>query len=248
MATGVILGITALVGAGVSAYSSYAQGQAQSSIANFNAKNQERSSRLALMSAQAQSNTMKQQAEANYRLRAAEAQAHDANAGTLENQALAQDRVARENARRKADDFARAQGEQRAAIGASGVVEASGTPLDLLAETAATIQREQEQSHYANELGRRSIFREAQLERLGGQFALAGATLDRGAGLAEADLRAAAGRAEYLSGMRSADIFRLTGSAARQAGTLGAVSSGISGVSSAYGYYEGKQPLTYKTA
>jgi hypothetical protein len=196
---------------------------------------------------------MKQEAEANYRLRAAEAGAHEANAKSLENQATANDRALRENLRRRREDYGRAQGEQRAQIAAAGVVEASGTPLDILAETAATIQRDQEEGFYAGELQRRSIFREADLERLGGKFALAGASLDRQSGLATSGLQSAAGRMDYLAGRRQAEITRLTGSAARRAGYLEGGASLISGVgdasAAAYKYdLYGKPKNTYSTS
>ncbi len=235
MATGAVLGVIALVGAGVSAYGQYQSGQTQSAIADFNAKQQERQARLGLMSTQAQANTIKQQAEANYRMRAEEAKAKESNAVSLENQAYGQDRINRSNDKRRREDFNRMQGEQRAAIGASGVVEASGTPLDLLAETAAHIQLDQEEQHYSAELDRRTIFRQADMERLGGKFALAGATLDRDAGLAESGLVGARGRMEYLSGVRSAEITRLTGRAARTSANFGALGTILTGASSAYG-------------
>lgn len=235
MATAVVVGTIALVGAGVSAFGQYQQGQAMNAIAQYNARQQERQGRFQLMSAQAQAQLMKKQAEANYRLRAAEAGAKDANARTLEQQAFAQDRVARENARRRAGDMRREAGAQRQAIATSGVVEATGTPLDLLAETAETIQRDQAEQHYSNELNRRTLFREADLERLGGKFALAGATIDRSAALAESSLTQARGRLSYLSAKREADVTRMTGSANKRAANIGAVGTLISGVGSAAG-------------
>lgn len=235
MATAVVVGTIALVGAGVSAYGQYQQGQAINAIAQYNARQQERQGRFQLMSATAQATLMKKQAEANYRLRAAEAQAKDANARMLEQQAFSQDRVARENARRRAGDMRREAGAQRQAIAMSGVVEATGTPLDLLAETAETIQRDQAEQHYSNELSRRTLFREADLERLGGKFALAGATIDRSAALAESSLTQARGRLSYLSAKREADVTRMTGSANKKAANIAAVGTLISGVSSAAG-------------
>ena len=48
-------------------------------------------------------------------------------------------------------------------------------PLDLLSETAREIQEDQELGLFENELDRRTLFRESELQRLGGQFALAAA-------------------------------------------------------------------------
>lgn len=247
MATAVVVGTIALVGAGVSAYGQYQEGQAYNAIAQYNATQQERQGRYQLMGAQAQATLMKKQAEANYALRAGEAAAKDANARQIESQAMSQDAVARENARRRATDMKRGLATQRQAIAASGVIEASGTPLDLLAETAATIQRDQAEQHYSNELGRRTLFREADLERLGGQFALAGASIDRSASMSTASLTMAQGRMSLLTARREADITRMTGAAKKKASTIGAVGTLFSGAASAYGSFT-SAPVATATA
>lgn len=209
--------VLSAAGAGVAAYGQHQSGKAQSNIAAFNASQQEREAKASMLSMQTQAALQKQQAEANFKLRNAEAQARMNNADAIDSQALAQDRVNRYNQRKRREEFGRMQGQQRAAIAASGVAESSGTPLDLLAETAAKIQQDAEEQHYAGEVQRRTLFAEAAMERLGGKLALAGATLDRESGIAEAGLRSAAGKAEYLSGLRTAQITRLTGSAAAKA-------------------------------
>ncbi len=229
--------VATAVGAGVSAYGQYQAGQMQQSIANFNAAAQEKNARMQLMSMQASTAMQKQAAAANFALASQQAQAHYLNAKSLENQALGQDRINREIIRRRREQFAEAQGAQRASIAASGVVESSGTPMDLVAEMAGTIQRDQEEQGYNFELQRRTIFREAEMERLGGDLAMAGATLDRSSSLREASLTAAGARMQYLSGRREAEITRLSGDAARQAGNIGAAAtlfSGVGGVARTY--------------
>lgn len=231
----VVAAVAALAAAGVSAYGQHQQGKAQEAIAQFNAKQQEKQAQMQLASMQTQAAMQKQQAEANFKLRSAEAQARNNNATGIEQQALAQDRVNRVNLMKRREEFAKMQGQQRAAIAASGVAEASGTPLDLLAETAALIQQDQEEQHYAGEIQRRTLFSEAATERLGGRLALAGATLDRDSSIAAAGLREAAGKAEYLAGMRGAQITRMTGAAARTSANYQATATLFSGVSSAAG-------------
>lgn len=231
---GLVVGV---VGAGVSAYGQYQSGKAQNAIAQFNAAQQERQSRSQLMAMQTQAALQRQQAEANFKLRGFEAEAHKNNAEAIDAQALAQDRVSRYNLVKRREDFARLQGQQRAAIAASGIVESTGTPLDLLAETAAKIQQDQEEQHYSNEVARRTLFSEAAQERLGGQLALAGATLNRDSAVAEAGLRDAAARADYLAGIRGAEITRLTGRAAQTAANYQAGATLLSGLSSAAGSY-----------
>lgn len=229
--------IAMVISAGITAYSSYEQGKSQEAIANYNADNQERSTRLGLSGIMAAAQVQRQEAAANFALQGAEAQARFNNAISLENQAKSQSVVDRVNSRQRTDAFAREAAAQRVSIAASGAVESSGTPLDLLAETAGTIQRDREDQNYAAELGRRALFREADLERLGGQMALAGATLQRDSSVAAAGLRVAAGRAASLGAMREAEITRLSGAAQRRAGALGAGASLFGGLASAGGMY-----------
>lgn len=222
-----------VIGAGVGAYGQYQAGQTQSAIAQFNATQQELNARTTANAMAAQAAITRSTAETNFKLNVAEAQAKNANAHNIELQALGQDAINRTNLEKRREEFGRMQASQRAEIAASGVAEASGTPMLIIEETAAKIQQDQEEQHYAGEIQRRTLFSEAAQERLGGKFALAGATLDRNSALAEADLRAAAGTAEYLSGMRTAEITRLTGGAAASAGTFQAGATLFSGLGSA---------------
>lgn len=235
-----------VAGAAVSAYGQYQQGKAADMMAKYNAHQQEYNARMQLMSMQAESEARKQQAEANYRLRNAEAQAKFSNAKQIESQAEAQSRNARESMRRKAEELGRFASTQRANIAASGVVESSGTPLDILAETAGKIQLEREDNLYADEMNRRSLFREADLERLGGKLAQAGATLDRSSEVFGANLQAATGQAQYRSAMREAELTRLAGAAQKYTSKYAAAGTLLSGASSAYGMYS-SMPKTATT-
>lgn len=225
--------VTSLVGAGVSAYGQYQSGKAQSAIAQFNARQQEQQAKMSLLGMQAQAAQQRADAEANFKLRAAEAQARFNNADSIKNQAIGQEAIDRANLMRRRQQFERSAAEQRAAIAASGASEASGTPLDLLAETAAQIEIDQQDQHYANNNARSTLFREADMERLGGSLALAGATLNRNSALAEASLREGGARAQYLAGRAEAEITRLTGRAAQRAGNISAVGTVFSGIGSA---------------
>jgi hypothetical protein len=232
----IALAVTA-IGAGISAYGQYQAGQTQDAIAQFNARQQQLNAQMQMQALQAQATMQRSQAQANFNLANAEAQARINNAKSLEQQALVQDEVNRSNLQERREEFERMQGTQRAAIAASGVVESAGTPLDLLAETAAKIQQDMEEQHYANEVKRETLFREAYMERLGGQFARVGATLDRDSSLATALLTDASGRAAFLAGTREAEITRLTGAAAAQAGAYQAAGTLFSGIGSAAGNY-----------
>jgi hypothetical protein len=233
----IIGAVAAVAGAGYSAYSSYQQGKTADAMAQYNAHQQEFNAKMQLMGMQAQAAMQKRTAEANFRINSAQAQSKLNNAVSIENQAEGQSRNARESIRRKADEYARFQGTQRATIAKSGLVESTGTPLDILAETAATIQLEREDNLYSDELNRRSLFREAEMERLGGKLAQAGATLDRSSEVAGAGLNAAAGQAAYRSKMRDANITRLSGAAQQQAYQGQAWGTLLSGIGSAAGTY-----------
>lgn len=225
--------VVSAVGAGVSAYGQSQSAKMQTSIADFNAKQQESNSRTQLLSMQVQSALKEQETQANFALRSSEASARLSNAKGIENQALTQDAIDRLNASKRREDFSRMQGQQRAQIAASGVVESTGTPLDLLAETAAKIQQDASEQQYHSELQRRTLFSEASQERLGGQLALTGATLNRNSGLAAAALNANTAQAQYLAGIRGAEITRLTGGAQAQALRYQSAATLFSGVSNA---------------
>lgn len=229
--------VAGIAGAGYGAYSSYQQGKTADAMAQYNAHQQERNAKMQLMSLQAQAAAQKRMAEANFRIKSTEAQARFNNATSIENAVEGQSRGVRQNIKRKASEYERFQGTQRAAIAKSGLVESTGTPLDILAETASTIQLEREDALYADELNRRSLFREAELERLGGKLALAGASLDRSSEIASAGLRSASAQAEYRSGIRQAEITRLTGAAQKQAYQGQAWGTLLSGIGSAAGTY-----------
>lgn len=234
-----------VIGAGISAYGQYQAGQTQNAVAQFNAQQQTLNAQMQSRAMQAQATMQRATALANFKLASAEAQARINNAKSIEAQALIQDDINLENLRKRREGFAELQGQQRAAIAASGVVEAAGTPLDLLAETANRIQQDQEEQHYAGELKRETLFSEAYNERLGGQFAKAGATLDRDSSLAAALLNDAAGRAAYLAGTREAEITRLTGSAAARAGLFQSGATLFSGIGDAAALYKPTPKPTY---
>jgi hypothetical protein len=162
-----VAAVTTIVGAGVSiaggvaaSKAQKAQGETANAIAHLNARNMELNAMMGLIAAKAEEKLRKRIAEAEFRMRKIDADARFANAVVLENTAHVQSRAARESIRRISGERERLQGTQRAVIGHSGLTE-SGTPLDVLAETAAAIQLEREDAQHADELNRRGLFREA---------------------------------------------------------------------------------------
>lgn len=229
--------VVTVIGAGVSAYGQYQAGKQSDLMAQYNAHQQEFNARVQLMTMQAEANARKATADANLRFRTAEAQAKFQNARLLAKQAESDSANVRESIRRKAEESGRFIGAQRAKIAASGIVEASGTPLDILAETAGKIQLEREDTLYADSVNRATLFREAQLQKFGGELAIAGATLDRNSEVAGIALSRAASDVEYRRSLRDAEITRLSGKAERRTATYQAAGTLLSGLSSAAGSY-----------
>lgn len=148
-----------------------------------------------------------------------------ANAVSLREDAEAQSRISQENTRRTRDDFARLMATQRARLSKSGIVDTTGTPLDLLAETAAQEQMTASEMGFQNEIQRRALFREADMQELQGNVAGFDAATYRNEGLsAVAGGRVAAsqsrmnmyGQFAAASGTRMA----ATGQAISDAGSL----------------------------
>lgn len=232
--------VATVVGAGVSAYGQYQSGQTQGAIANFNAQQQQINAQMQAASMQAQASVQRSQAAANLSLRQAAAQGQFNNAKAIDQQALQQDAVSRVNTIRQQAQYAQMQGQQRAMIASSGVVESSGTPLDLLADTASKIQQSQQDQQYEEAVQRNTLFSEAQQQRLGGKLALVGASIDDNSAVTAAGLTDANSRATLLQGMDESQITKLTGAATAQAGMYqagGTLFSGLSGAAGAASRY-----------
>jgi hypothetical protein len=223
--------IATIASAAVSAASARRSGQNQQILSDYNASVQEENARLNLMGMQAASAQQDAAAEANFRMQRAEAEARFGNASRIEEDAKNQQAVNRLNLTSRRADMERQQAMQRAQIAASGVFE-TGTPLDLMAETAAIIQRDQEDQAWQFENESRTLFNQAANERFGGQLALAGAMIQRNVDKGEAALNLATGRARYRAGLAESEITRLTGRVAARDGRSQAVATLFGGVSS----------------
>ncbi len=176
--------ITGAVGAGVS----YAAAQSAASTQE----------QMALLNAQAQTQTARQtgqvnqmQAAINATLAEKDEAAARANAAMLDTQAETASSASREATRRAREEAARVLAAQRAAIAKSGFVDTTGSPLLLLADTAGKTQQQADNLRFEDEESRRALFRESALTR--NQAILAGinATGQRASGLAAAQLATA---------------------------------------------------------
>lgn len=127
---------------------------------------------LAMLNFQIQQDQFNQQREATtlntviqQQIASNEKSALERNAVTLEQQAAANTAAGRENMRRTREDYARMLAAQRAQIGKAGVVDTTGSPLQLLAATAEEEQRAVDELHFQTESQRRGLFREADNQR-----------------------------------------------------------------------------------
>ncbi len=212
--TGVILGVIAAAGAGLqySASVSAAKTNETLSLANAQSATQAARNQGQMQAAQAQLQAIQdgKGQEAAY-----------ANAAGIRQSTEADSRRAQENIRRSRQDFARAMSRQRAAVAARGVVDTTGSPLELLVKASEDEQLYEEEQRYADEISRRQGFRAADLEHVRGDTA----GIDQGLSL----LSAAAARsdAQLKQSQVKLDLFasRANSTAMRNSATAGLISS-----------------------
>lgn len=238
------LGLSA-VGTGVSVYGQSQAAKQSAAIGRYNYAMQMQQARqqqqLALFqqnSVSQQAAVMQRQAEISQSLANSESQARMNNAAALRQQAEVQAAVDRENFKSTQRDQDRQRAIQRAAIGKQGTVE-SGSPLELLADTAGEMQQALNEIHYQSELGRRKTLGEAAMEEFGSKLSKAGAAAQFAAGSAEAGftrqaaaLEGAKAAAALTQGRREARIGLMSSDANAASMRIGAVGSLFSGLGS----------------
>lgn len=256
MALGAIAGIATLVGTGISVVSQISQAKTQEKIARFNAQIEQGNARLqmlsqmgALQQQRAQSALALKQAEINFQMAQAEAGARDANAMRIRQAADARAASSREAIRRKRLDHARFMATQRAKIAASGVVDSTGSPLELLAETAGQMQLAVEEMHQEANIDLTEARNEATMENFGANLMRAGAggqmAIERAAaGLRTASYGLDAARIKtQFRADRTASSYKLFGAQANTKGAYAAAAGTLlSGVGS---YAQSKSATSY---
>lgn len=151
-----------LVGAGVSYYSSVSAAKSQDAFALLNAQAQTIAARNAgsLQAAQAQLQGIQA---------AKEQEAAFANAAAIRGQTEAESRAAQENLRRSREDFQKQLASHRAAVASRGIVDTTGSPLELLVKQSETQALSELEMRHADEIARRQGFRSADLETVRGK-------------------------------------------------------------------------------
>jgi hypothetical protein len=233
-----VITVVALAASAVGAGVSYS---AQQSAAADNAQ-------LALLNAQGQTQAAKQQGELgamqaqlnqqlNKQLSDRDQAAAEQNARTLEAQAKLGTEVTQGNIQKTREEFARMLAAQRVQAAKAGVADTTGSPLELLAKTAADEQRTANQMRYEDENNRRGLFGGAFEQR---DQAKINAQLSKIDGLSMASQGAAArGTALNQIAQAKLDLYaaRAQSDGMRQQATAGLISSAGSMASGLYSTY-----------
>lgn len=168
MGTETIIALVAVAASAAGAGISYS---AQQSAAKDNAQ-------LALLNAQAQTQAAKQagqlgamQASINAQLAQKDEDAAKANADALERQAAIGTGIAQDNIRKTREEYARMLAAQRVQAAKAGVADTTGSPLELLMQTASKEQSTADQMRYEDEVNRRGLFGGAVEQRNAGVMA-----------------------------------------------------------------------------
>ena len=217
--------IAGAVGTGISVSASNNAAAAQERIGNLNAM-------IGVQNAQMKAEAAGAQAAFQNALNAKQFEAGQKNAENLRKSASATAAQTRENTRRSREEVLRFQASQSTKYAKAGVTM-SGTPLDVIADTAAKGKLMIAETAQQGEIARRSLLNEA-------QNAATGASMSLAVGNAQTSMDEAAARAGA-----NADIMRAhLGQMEAMSGAAGMRSQGtaslISGIGSAagktYGY------------
>lgn len=200
------------IGAGVSAYGSYEQGQQEQQMANYNAAIQRNN-------AQVNSYIQQQQVSAQQNLYSYQEQ-------SIQQQQAANMAQAREQIARESEQKAQLQAHQRAAYAGAGVV-LEGTPLAVLSDTEKKYQLMQADTLYQAQMKNYSLQNEFN-------------TADYQKGLLNLDIYGAQQGLKIANSQ--ADLTQMQGSAAATAGKYNAVgtllSSAASGMKTGFQDYQ----------
>lgn len=207
------------VGAGMQYYSANNAADTQSRLAMMNAQAQTQAARQSGQAAQ-------MQAKVNQVLAAKEQAAANANAAALRQQAEIGSNISAENTRKNREEMARMIALQRAQVAKAGFVDSTGSPLQLLTQTAEEEQRMSDEYRYQDEMQRRQLFREATIQENEGILAgITGrsAAISGMAAMQQANMAISQARLDAWGQRAAASAMRTsaTGQLFTSAGTIG---------------------------
>lgn len=162
---GTVLGIASLVvgaaGTGLAYYSSQQAASQQQRMALLNMRAQQDAANMQARIQQAQAQFEAAQAELLARQQQTEAAAKNAYAASVRTEADNRARANQENIERSRRDAEKLKAMQLSALAKNGIVDTTGSPLDLLAETADAAHQAAAEAGLETEAERRSLFHEA---------------------------------------------------------------------------------------
>jgi len=171
------------------------------------------------------SDTVKAQA---VELAAKDQAAANAAAVSLERQAQSVGAAGRENTRQQRMQFAQFIAQQRAAVAASGVVDTTGSPLALLADSAKQEQYAADETLYQVESAQRQLYFDADMQRNAGTVAGMqglGFRAESAGAMGSIGMAEAQARLDYLGARAGATAMR-NGATASLIGGIGDAFSG----------------------
>lgn len=231
-----------VIGAGVSAYSSYSQGQAAKATAIANADRADRAARQQELISRIQEANAARQAEMERQLQMSEAEAALQNSQAIRNEAEAQLAQSRENIKRRRDEAQRIAASQRSMYAGSGVLDTTGTPLAVLAETAWNAEMDAQDQQYVTSIERQKKLFEADLTGQQGAQKKFAAQTQFEISQQASKVRGIASRLQLRNRLDQSQVDRWAGSMAAKNATISAVGTGISALGSAAGSYSRTLP------
>ena len=227
--------VMAVATTGIAAYSAVQQGRAASQAADYNAQVANQNATL-----------QQQQAQQESAIQANQAQWLRYNQQVAQNQAISTQQQAEnlratteENLNRRREDYRRILSRQKARFAKSGVAM-TGTPVEVLAESAARMELEAQDIARDARIGIENLYYQAELQKAGAQ------SYGADAYMTQWQSRNALKVGAYKAGLTrsGAAMDQLSARNAQRASYLQAGSSLLSGASSAY--YGGIQSGTFK--
>lgn len=240
--TGIILGVTAVVGAGASVYSAAASAEAQEQAAAYNAAVQRNNAIRQRYQVEQQAAQDRAIAENQVAYQKYNAQIQRNNAITLANQAKAVDDAARENIRRERDRKRRVLGGIRASAASQGLNVGEGTVVESLSDTSGIIELDilnvsRQAEREMNALMYEAQLAEAGISRTNSEAAITQIRADN------ADYNFSTGRYIEMFGKQQSEFTLLQGRNAAASTRLSGYASAANSLGSAYGTYADYQNI-----
>lgn len=233
-----VAAVGSVAGAAYGAYSGYQAGKLAQEAGDYNAFVQQGNARIAMLQREAEMRAAEYQARADAATFDVQAVIADARARAAQQSAEANDATTRENLRRRREEFARFRATQSSRYAKSGVT-AAGSPVAVLAETAARMQLELQDMLVEGENRSRGLLDDASVAIFNAGGFRQQASITRAGAKQGLSYNRTVSGVDFSNAMLAADATRIEAGARASAYRREAVATGISGLSQ-FGrdYYE----------